>query len=244
MTLAVDDAPLRAVEAWDREVAAAGVEAVGVAQALRGPVLHRHRDMAVRGVGEIDGRVGGKQVAGLGIREEDVLRLRVCAEGLDQAPGEGAGAAADAVPVREAVDGDRDREQRDCDRSEAVAMEVYTYITSFSEASNRTDQQRNQPTDEREPSRPGGRRPAKVVAEVAGIRMLEDDPGGERKRDREHAEQPGEDRCALCDGVRIRDEADQTASAKCGKTNGTSVSAKIAREPPSTQAAHRRVRAK
>jgi hypothetical protein len=89
---------------------------------------------------------------------------------------------------------------------------VYTYITFLSEASNRADQQRNQPTDEREPGRPGGRRPVEAVAEVAGIRMLEVDSGGERKRDREDASEPGEHRCSPCDGVRIRDEADQAAS--------------------------------
>ena len=81
VTFAVDDDPLRAVVARDREVAPVRVEAIGVAQALLGPVLLRHGDVAEWGVREIHRRVSREQVAGFRIREEDILRLRVGADG-------------------------------------------------------------------------------------------------------------------------------------------------------------------
>src|SRR4029077_13888166 len=47
--------PARPVGTGDRKVAAVGVEAVGIAQPLLGPVLFRHGDMTEWSVREIDG---------------------------------------------------------------------------------------------------------------------------------------------------------------------------------------------
>src|SRR6266536_2803046 len=91
---------------------------------------------------------------------------------------------------------------------------MYTYITSTSEASSRTDHERREPADERDPGGPGRRRAVEAVAELAGVRVLEDEAGGERKRDREDPEHSGEHRRAAGHGVRDRHEAEETASLR------------------------------
>src|SRR5439155_10249504 len=132
-------------------------------------VLFRHRDMAEGSVGEIDGRVGGEQVAGLGIREENVLRFRVGAEALDQAPGEGAGAAADAIPVRETVDGNRDRKGSYGQRRDAIRL-----VGPVPAPREGAEREREQPAPERDPGRPGGRGSLEAVAEIARVPVLEE----------------------------------------------------------------------
>src|SRR2546421_2117914 len=135
------------------------------------------------GVRQVDGRIGGEQVAGLGIGEENVLRLRICAEGLDQAARQSPGAAAEASPVRKAVHGDRDRECGDGERRHAFVteLEVWTELTSRPEAPKRPEGERDQPAPEGHPGRPGGRRAMKAVAEVTRVDELEHDPGRKRE---------------------------------------------------------------
>src|SRR6266516_6335177 len=91
---------------------------------------------------------------------------------------------------------------------------MYTYITSTSKAPSRADRERREPAPEREPGRPGRRRAVEAIAELAGVRVLEDDPGGERQWNREDPEQCGEHRRATGERIRDRHETDEAASLR------------------------------
>src|ERR687887_1028957 len=84
-----------------------------------------------------------------------------------------------------------------------------SYVASIFEAPGRSDKERSNAAGDRHPGRPGRRRAVEAVAEVAGVEVLERNPGRESRDDGEDAEKAGEHRCASRHGVRERHETDE-----------------------------------